>query len=118
MNTKKVYILDDRALIYINGPDSGKYLQNPLVLLRWDKKYKQVKILCLFHSYLDKLSAQSALLSFLYPELRTGAVVNFVLLYSILYHYIEIKGQISFCLPRNIVVKYLLILLSLYWQFS
>ena len=28
MNLEKVYILDDRALIYINGPDSGKYLQN------------------------------------------------------------------------------------------
>ena len=28
MNTKKVYILDDRAILYINGPDSDKYLQN------------------------------------------------------------------------------------------
>ena len=46
----------------------------------------EVKILCFFHSHLDKLSAQSALLSFLYPELRTGAVDKFVLLYSILYH--------------------------------
>ncbi len=28
MNTKKVYILDDRAILYINGSDSDKYLQN------------------------------------------------------------------------------------------
>ena len=38
------------------------------------------------YSHLDKLSAQSALLSFLYPELGTGAVDKLVLLYSILYH--------------------------------
>ena len=28
MNLEKVYILDDRAILYINGPDSDKYLQN------------------------------------------------------------------------------------------
>ncbi len=28
MNLEKVYILDDRAIIYINGTDSNKYLQN------------------------------------------------------------------------------------------
>ena len=28
MNTEKVYILDDRAILYINGPDSDKFLQN------------------------------------------------------------------------------------------
>ena len=28
MNLEKVYILDDRAILYINGPDSKKYLQN------------------------------------------------------------------------------------------
>ena len=28
MNTEKVYILDDRGILYINGPDSEKFLQN------------------------------------------------------------------------------------------
>ncbi len=28
MNTEKVYILDDRGILYINGPDSKKFLQN------------------------------------------------------------------------------------------
>ena len=28
MNTEKVYILDDRAILFINGADSEKYLQN------------------------------------------------------------------------------------------
>ena len=28
MNLEKVYILDVRAILYINGPDSNKYLQN------------------------------------------------------------------------------------------
>ena len=28
MNTKKVYILEDRGILYINGPDSEKFLQN------------------------------------------------------------------------------------------
>ena len=28
MNLEKVYILDDRAILYINGSDSEKYLQN------------------------------------------------------------------------------------------
>ena len=28
MNTEKVYILEDRAILYINGPDSEKFLQN------------------------------------------------------------------------------------------
>ena len=28
MNTEKVYILDDRGILYINGPESDKYLQN------------------------------------------------------------------------------------------
>jgi len=28
MKLEKVYILDDRAILYINGPDSDKYLQN------------------------------------------------------------------------------------------
>ena len=28
MNTEKVYILEDRAILYINGLDSEKFLQN------------------------------------------------------------------------------------------
>ena len=28
MNAEKVYILDDRSILYINGPDSEKFLQN------------------------------------------------------------------------------------------
>ena len=28
MNTEKVYILEDRGILYINGPDSEKFLQN------------------------------------------------------------------------------------------
>ena len=28
MNTKNVYILDDRAILYINGEDAKKFLQN------------------------------------------------------------------------------------------
>ena len=28
MNTKKVYILDDRGILYINGQDSKNFLQN------------------------------------------------------------------------------------------
>ena len=28
MNTEKVYILEDRAILYINGTDTDKYLQN------------------------------------------------------------------------------------------
>ena len=28
MNLEKVYILEDRGILYINGPDSIKYLQN------------------------------------------------------------------------------------------
>ena len=28
MNSEKVYILEDRAILYINGPDSKKFLQN------------------------------------------------------------------------------------------
>ena len=28
MNTEKVYILQDRGILYINGPDSEKFLQN------------------------------------------------------------------------------------------
>ena len=28
MNTQKVYILEDRGILYINGPDSEKFLQN------------------------------------------------------------------------------------------
>ena len=28
MNTKNVYILEDRAILYISGTDSDKYLQN------------------------------------------------------------------------------------------
>ena len=28
MNTEKVYILEDRGILYINGPDSKKFLQN------------------------------------------------------------------------------------------
>ena len=28
MNLEKVYILEDRAILYINGSDSDKYLQN------------------------------------------------------------------------------------------
>ena len=28
MNTEKVYILDDRGILYVNGPDSEKFLQN------------------------------------------------------------------------------------------
>ena len=28
MNPKKVYILEDRGILYINGPDSEKFLQN------------------------------------------------------------------------------------------
>ena len=28
MNTEKVYILEDRGILYINGPDSLKFLQN------------------------------------------------------------------------------------------
>ena len=28
MNLEKVYILEDRAVLYINGSDTDKYLQN------------------------------------------------------------------------------------------
>ena len=28
MNTEKVYILEDRGILYISGSDSDKYLQN------------------------------------------------------------------------------------------
>ena len=28
MNTEKVYILEDRGILYISGPDSEKFLQN------------------------------------------------------------------------------------------
>ena len=28
MNVEKVYILEDRGILYINGPDSKKFLQN------------------------------------------------------------------------------------------
>ena len=28
MNSEKVYILEDRAILYISGSDSVKYLQN------------------------------------------------------------------------------------------
>ena len=28
MNTEKVYILEDRGILYINGPDSEIFLQN------------------------------------------------------------------------------------------
>ena len=28
MNTEKVYILDDRGILYINGQDSKNFLQN------------------------------------------------------------------------------------------
>ena len=28
MNTEKVYILEDRGILYVNGSDSGEFLQN------------------------------------------------------------------------------------------
>ena len=28
MNTEKVYILEDRGILYVNGSDSEKFLQN------------------------------------------------------------------------------------------
>ena len=39
MNTKKVYILEDRGILYINGPDSEKFLQNHFrpILIYYDQ---------------------------------------------------------------------------------
>ena len=37
MNLEKVYILEDRAILYINGSDSDKYLQN-LIPLKFSKQ--------------------------------------------------------------------------------
>ena len=47
MNAEKVYILEDRGILYINGPDAEKFLQN-LISNNIEKVNEKKKLFCLF----------------------------------------------------------------------